>query len=379
MSLNDTAIISRIYEKDPSVWTENLNEFPEIRNRLDWLSSPYYGRSLIPKLEKFRDELLDEGITHLLVLGMGGSSLAAEVMSLTFRGIAEGCIVTILDSTDPRQIKQAENISALENTVYLVSSKSGSTSEVQAFLSYFYKLAENKLGDQAGKHFIAITDPGTELAAQAKKFNFRAVLEADPGVGGRYSALTMFGLVPAVLMGIDLDTFLEKAIDFADMSQPEIPAGRNPGLVLGAIIGEAALNGKNKLTIIAEEPYRSLGSWIEQLIAELSGKSGKGIIPVDIEPFSNQEVYSKDRIFIYIKNDGVFEPIINRLISENHIVLSIPISSPIELGAEFFRWEIGISVACSILEVNAFNQPDVQENKAITKQIITAYKNDGRF
>ena len=377
--LDDANIISRIYEKDPSVWTENLDEYPEIRNRLDWLSSPYYSRSFISKLEKLRDDVIDEGITHVLLMGMGGSSLAAEVMSSSFRGMAEGCIVNILDSTDPRQIKQAENISAFENTIFLVSSKSGSTVEVQAFLSYFYELAEDKFGDQAGKHFVAITDPGTALAAQAKDLNFRAVLETDPRVGGRYSALTMFSLVPAVLMGIDLDTFLDNAIVFANMCQPEIPAGRNPGLVLGAIIGEAALNGKNKLTIIAEEPYRSFGSWIEQLIAESSGKSGKGIIPVDIEPYSNKEVYSKDRIFIHIKNDGVFAPIINRLIGDGHIVVSIPVFSPNELGAEYFRWEIATSVACSILNVNAFNQPDVQENKVLTKQIIAEYKRYGRF
>jgi transaldolase/glucose-6-phosphate isomerase len=379
VSLNDADIIARIYEKDASVWTDELDEYPEIRNRLDWLSSPFYGRSLISNLEKLREEVLDEGFTHVLLLGMGGSSLAAEVMSLTFRGVAEGCIVNILDSTDPRQIKEAENISPLEKTIFLVSSKSGSTSEVQAFLSYFYELTKGKYGDQAGKHFIAITDPGTALAQQAINLNFRAVLEADPGVGGRYSALTLFGLVPAVLMGIDLDTFLENAISFAKLCRPEIPTGRNPGLVLGAILGEAALNGKDKLTIIAEEPYRSLGSWMEQLIAESSGKSGKGIVPVDIEPFSNLDVYSEDRIFIYIKNDGIFQPIITRLTSQGHIVLTIPISSLNELSAEFFRWEIATSVACSILKVNAFNQPDVQDNKTLTKQIIAAFKNEGRF
>ncbi|MBE0686567.1 MAG: bifunctional transaldolase/phosoglucose isomerase, partial [Anaerolineaceae bacterium] len=337
--LDKKQIITRIYEKDATVWDKNPSEFKNIQNRLGWLDAPFVSFDLIDEINKFRDEIVQEGFTHVLLLGMGGSSLAAEVMSLSFRGFSEGLILSILDSTDPRQVKSAEEKNPLGKTIYIVSSKSGGTTEVQAFLKYFYHQMQKFVGEKAGSFFIAITDPETDLARQANELNFRKIFYANPSVGGRFSALTVFGLVPAALMGVDLETFLQNTKEFAFTCRPGVATGRNPGLGLGVILAEAAKKGIDKLTIIAEEPYRSFGSWLEQLIAESSGKLGKGIVPIDIEPFINIDNYSKDRLFIYLKNDGIFEQKITEIANAGHPVISYEISNPYELGLEFYRWE----------------------------------------
>ncbi|MAT41074.1 MAG: transaldolase [Anaerolineaceae bacterium] len=375
-ALKGQHLVTRIYEKDASIWTDDKEGLQEIRKRLGWLDAPYFAKDLIPQLVELRDEILAEDYTHVLLLGMGGSSLAAEVLSQSFKGQADGLTLNILDSTDPRQVKEAESIAPLEKTLFLVSSKSGSTSEVQAFLSYFYtKLVEKTGKENAGSHFVAITDPGTILEKQAVEMNFRKVLNADPNVGGRYSALTMFGLVPAVLMGIDLDTFIQRTIQYVNQFRPGVPVERNPGLVLGAVLGTAYEQGLDKLTILAEEPFRSFGSWMEQLIAESSGKEGKGIVPIDIEPLVAANSYSKDRLFVYLKHDGVFSDFADELVKNGHPVLTFKINSAYDLGAEFFRWEFATAVACAVLNVNAFDQPDVQDNKNRTKNKISVYEN----
>ncbi|MBW6474499.1 MAG: bifunctional transaldolase/phosoglucose isomerase, partial [Anaerolineaceae bacterium] len=377
--LDKKQIITRIYERDASVWDVNPSSSNEIPNRLGWLDAPFISSDIINDVNKFRDEIVQDGFTHVLLLGMGGSSLAAEVMSLSFRGHTEGLNLSIIDSTDPRQIKLAEENNPIGKTIYIVSSKSGGTTEVQAYLKYFYHQMQDFAGDEAGKYFIAITDPGTELSRQAKELNFRKIFYADPSVGGRFSALTVFGLIPAALIGVEVETFLQKTKEFACTCRPGVAAGRNPGLVLGVILAEAAQKGIDKLTIIAEEPYRSFGSWLEQLIAESSGKQGKGIVPIDIEPFVNIDLYSQDRIFIYLKNDGIFEQKINEIVKAGHPVISYEMNEPYELGSEFFRWEFATAVACAILGVNAFDQPDVQDNKARTKLKINEFLSFGKF
>jgi len=377
--LDKKQIITRIYEKDATVWDKNPSEFKNIQNRLGWLDAPFVSFDLIDEINKFRDEIVQEGFTHVLLLGMGGSSLAAEVMSLSFRGFSEGLILSILDSTDPRQVKSAEEKNPLGKTIYIVSSKSGGTTEVQAFLKYFYHQMQKFVGEKAGSYFIAITDPETDLARQAYELNFRKIFYANPSVGGRFSALTVFGLVPAALMGVELETFLQKTKEFAYTCRPGVATGRNPGLGLGVILAEAAKKGIDKLTIIAEEPYRSFGSWLEQLIAESSGKLGKGIVPIDIEPFIKVDNYSKDRIFIYLKNDGIFEQKITEIANAGHPVISYEISNPYELGLEFFRWEFATAVACAEIGVNAFDQPDVQDNKIRTKRKIIEFLSSGKF
>ncbi len=378
-NLDSTHVVNRLYEKDPSIWTNDTQSGELIQNRLGWLDAPFMAKKLIPEINQFRDEVINEGFTHALLLGMGGSSLAVEVMSLSFRGIVDGLQLSILDSTDPRQVKYAEERNPIGKTLFIVSSKSGGTTEVQAFLKYFYQVMKDFAGIDAGKYFIAITDPDTELSRQAKELNFRRIFYATANVGGRFSALTAFGLVPAGLIGVELDTIIQKTIEFARQCRPGIPAGRNPGLVLGAILAVSAQKGIDKLTIFAEEPFRSFGSWMEQLIAESSGKEGKGIIPIDIEPFDDGDNYSKDRLFVYVKNDGLFQTKINHLIENEHPLVSFELRDAYELGAEFFRWEFATAIACGVLGVNAFDQPDVQDNKSRTKLKISEFLKTGRF
>lgn len=377
--LDKKQIITRIYERDASVWDVNPSASNEISNRLGWLDAPFISLDNIDEINKFRDEIVQEGFTHVLLLGMGGSSLAAEVLSLSFRGHSEGLNLSIIDSTDPRQVKFAEEHNPIGKTIYIVSSKSGGTTEVQAFLRYFYQRMKNFDGDDAGKYFVAITDPGTDLSRQANELQFRKIFYANSSVGGRFSALTAFGLVPAALIGVELETFLQKTKEFAYTCRPGVATGRNPGLGLGVILAEAAQIGIDKLTIIAEEPYQSFGSWLEQLIAESSGKSGKGIVPIDIEPFVNIDLYSQDRIFVYLKNDGIFEQKINEIVTGGHPVISYELNDPYELGAEFFRWEFATAVACAVLGVNAFDQPDVQDNKTRTKLKINEFISFGKY
>ena len=377
--LEEKQVINRIYEKDPSFWSTDPSSSDEIQTRLGWLDAPFINQQFLSEIIKLRDEILEEGFTHALLLGMGGSSLAPEVLSLSFRGIADGLHLTILDSTDPRQVETSSTLNPIGKTIYIVSSKSGGTTEVQAFLSYFHNLMKGYAGEKAGSYFIAITDPGTQLAQQAKELSFRKTIYADPTVGGRFSALTAFGLVPAALMGVEIDTFLNKTKESVKYFRPGVSSARNPGLVLGALLAEAYNKAIDKLTVVAEEPFRSFGSWMEQLIAESSGKNGKGIVPIDIEPFVNENQYSKDRLFVYYRNDGIFQSKIDEISSSGLPVITFDLNNPYDLGVEFFRWEFAVAIACGLMEINAFDQPDVQDNKNRTKQKIKDYHENGSF
>ncbi|HZW02465.1 MAG TPA: hypothetical protein VFF68_00955, partial [Anaerolineaceae bacterium] len=257
-----------------------------------------------------------------------------------------------------------------EKTLFIVASKSGTTGEVQAFLDYFWEQAK-PLGSAAGEHFVAITDPGTKLEEIARQNGFRQVFLADPDTGGRYSALSAFGLVPAALIGMDVEKLLDHAQRMEDTCSPDVPAGRNPGLVLGAILGEAALQGRDKLTFLTDPSVCPLGSWLEQLVAESSGKEGRGIVPVDMEPYSHH--YSGDRLFVYFQSDGSHKELADALIQQGHPVLSLPVESAYTLGSAFFQWEVATAIACAVLGVNGFNQPDVQDNKNRTKEKIARY------
>ena len=311
-------VSKRLFANDASLWTSDSAGQEIIRQRLGWLNAPQTGRDLLPELRAFAAEALSAGYKYALLLGMGGSSLAPEVLASTF-GIREdigtlGLDLSILDSTDPAQVRAAARRSPIEDTLYIISSKSGGTGEVSAFLDYFWDRAHKLLGERAADHFIAITDPGTSLDKLAVSRNFRHVFRADPSVGGRYSALIAFGLVPAALLGLDVERLLNNAGWMAGQCSPKVPAGRNPCLVLGAVIGEAALQGRDKLTILADPEISSLGSWLEQLVAESSGKQGKGIIPVDFEPPVRPSVYGSDRLFVYLRQNGSLDKSIEKLL-----------------------------------------------------------------
>ena len=371
-------VATRLFRNDPTLWTPDRKAHEEIRSRLGWLTLPEKSRIMVPDLVAFADEIRQAGYTHALLLGMGGSSLAPEVMRLV-SGVAPGYLdLTILDSTDPAQVGAAAHRSPVKRTLYIVSSKSGGTAEVNAFLDYFWARARKAVGKSAAEHFIAITDPGTSLEKIARERHFRRILLADPTVGGRYSALSAFGLVPATLLGLDVEHLLNRASRMYHECTPEQPAVRNPGLVLGTVLGEAALNGRDKLTLIADPRFTAFGSWLEQLVAESSGKQGQGIVPVDGEPLGTPDMYSSDRLFIYLRQEGRYDQAVSRLGEAGHPVLTFDVKTD-DLGAEFYRWCVAVAVACIILEVNAFDQPDVQDSKTRTLAKIDAYRRAGKL
>ncbi len=371
----------RIFGIDPGLWTDHPEGQKEIQNRLGWLVSPQSSRALIPEIQKITADCIQAGYESALLLGMGGSSLAPEVLRLIFGrgeiGDAPALDLAILDSTDPTQVRSAARLAPIEKSLIIVSSKSGTTSEVAAFLEYFWAKAAARLGNRAGEHFVAITDPDTKLEKLARERGFRAVLSGDVLVGGRYSALTAFGLLPAALIGMDIDRLLKRGGAMMAQCLPEIPAGRNPGLVLGTLLAEAALDGRDKLTILADAELEPFGSWLEQLIAESTGKSGRGIVPVDIEPEIAAASYSQDRLFIYLRSSGKRDQFVGELQSAGHPALVFQIEDAYDLGAEFYRWEIATAVACAVLGVNPFDQPDVQDNKNRTTQKINVYRLNG--
>jgi transaldolase/glucose-6-phosphate isomerase len=377
--LQSDDFIHRFYAKDASLWTNDTKNQEEVRIRMGWLTSPKTSNAMIPELKKFASQIQSAGFTHALLIGMGGSSLAPEVMSLIFGEQVFGLKLAILDSSDPAQIQRAARKHSPESTLFIISSKSGTTAEVNALFNYFWKRARLSLGDKASEHFIAITDPGTPLEKLAFQHMFRKIFLADSNVGGRYSALTAFGLVPAALMGIDVSRLLLCASWMADQCGANKPYARNPGLVLGTILGEAALHGRDKLTFIADPEVSPFGAWLEQLVAESSGKQGKGILPVDGEVPAKPSFYGNDRIFVYLRRSGKYDKEVNLLRQAGHPVLNQDFEDDYALGSEFFKWEFAVATACSIIGVDAFNQPDVQDSKSRTVNKINYYKEHQSF
>jgi transaldolase/glucose-6-phosphate isomerase len=363
-------ISARIWKHDPAVWTKDPAGAKLIRERLGWLEAPAAAIGMIPELEKFRESCLKAGFTHVLLLGMGGSSLAPEVMRDIFTAAprkTKGLKFIILDSTDPGQVRATARWAPVGKTLYIVASKSGGTTEVDAMLRFFWDREEAVAGRKAGTAFIAITDPGTSLEKLAQDQHFRRTFLAEKTVGGRFSAITPFGLVPAALMGLNLTALLGSAADMQKACGAGQPAGANPGLALGVLVGEANLRGRDKLTVITDNLFAPFGPWLEQLVAESSGKQGKGILPVVQEPSVKSTQYGKDRLFIYLRTDGQAAGQVEALRKAGQPVVTLNGSAPVDLGGEFFRWGFATVVACSIMEVNAFDQPDVQDNKDRTK------------
>ena len=364
----------RLWSHEPTLWTTDPEGQAEVKKRMGWMDSPEKARALFPAYTAFADEIHREKIDRVLVLGMGGSSLTAEVLS-TLQSAAHmesPVSLAILDSTAPEQVALAAENFPPDKSLYIVASKSGGTAEVMAAFDYFWDLSHGN-----GSRFIAITDPGTSLEVLAQNHNFRKIFHADESVGGRYSALTDFGMVPAALLGMDLNQFLDRADWMKSQCGEQVPSARNPGLVLGAVVGESALEGRDKLTILSDPPLSAFAGWIEQIIAESSGKDGKGILPVPLEPIGDPNVYGDDRIFIYLRQTGEHDAAIKALRDAGHPVIESQISNLSDIGAEMYRWEIATAVACSVLGVNAFDQPNVETSKKITKAKIADYQQKG--
>ena len=372
-------ILPRIWEHDYTVWD---SEPDEITNRLGWLHSPEQMPAAITRLEAFAEELKAEGYTHALLLGMGGSSLAPEVFRKTF-GVREGYLdLGVLDSTDPGAVLDWANRLDPARTLFIVSTKSGGTVETFSFFSYFYNRVLGSVGrQQAGRHFIAITDPGTKLAEIAEEYGFRATFLNDPNIGGRYSALSYFGLVPAALIGVDLEKLLDRAqVAACNCDGSNYPLeGDNLGGHLGAILGELAKTGRDKLTLVTSPSVSSFADWVEQLIAESTGKKGKGIVPVVGETLDTPDDYGDDRFFVRLRlqSDAAQDEALRVLEQAGHPVVTLELNDLYDLGAQFFIWEIATTVAGYRLGIHPFNQPDVEAAKILTRNMVALYQTQG--
>lgn len=380
--LKNENFILRFNQLDSSLFTQKADEAEEVLHRLGWMDAPIAGHEIVGNAEELLGRLTKEGYTHAVVLGMGGSSLAPEVFSQVFQHAEDrkqGLDLSILDSTDPLQVQAKVDVLPLEKTLFIASSKSGTTAEMKSLVVLFLELMEKQGVENPANHFIAITDPETALEKFAVENNFRQVFSADPNVGGRYSAMIAFGIVPAVLSGVDGGKLLANANQMRVKCGPNSAIERNPAVILAAILVEAYQAGLDKLTILADDKYLSIGSWLEQLVAESSGKEGKGLIPIDSEPIASPEEYSKDRIFYYLRNNGKYDDLVSGLQEEGFIVLSSNIDDLYDIASEMYKWEFAVASFCSMINVNPFNQPNVQASKSLTIKMIEGYKQKPAF
>ncbi|MBV9499111.1 MAG: bifunctional transaldolase/phosoglucose isomerase [Acidobacteriaceae bacterium] len=366
----------RLWKKDASLWTNN-----DEGKWLGWLDIVDQQLGNVSKFKALAAEVHEDGFAHMLLLGMGESSLCPEVFSKTFGRQPEWPELLVLDSTDPVQIKSFRDRIDPARTLFCVSSKSGTTLEPDIYLRYFYEQAKKAVGDAAGHHFLALTDPGSKLEEIAAQLGFRRVYHGVPSIGSRYSAMSDFGLVPHAAAGLDTERFLRRTALMVDACKAS-KAEQNPGVMLGLILGTAAAKfGRDKVTLICSDSISDLGAWLEQLLAESTGKQGKGLIPVDREPLFGPEAYGTDRVFAYIKyaNDGdsETESRLAALERAGEPVIRITLNNLCDLGQTFFQWEIAAAVAGSIIGIDAFNQPDVEASKTLTRKLTSEFEKTG--
>jgi glucose-6-phosphate isomerase len=369
----------RLWEGDASVWTG-----ADEGKWLGWLGIVEAQLRDLQHLKHVADDVKAAGFKHALLLGMGGSSLCPEVMRETFGKVDGFPELHVLDSTDPAQIKAIEASIDIANTIFIVSSKSGSTLEPNIFKQYFFERAKQVVGGkEAGRRFIAITDPGSKMQQVAQAGKFRHILFGLPSIGGRYSALSDFGMAPAAVMGLDVKRFLDLTEEMVEACGPEVPVEKNPGVILGAILGAGANQNRDKVTIVASPGISDLGAWLEQLLAESTGKVGKGLIPVDGERLGEPARYGNDRVFAYLRLESAPDPAQDKLIaaleSARQPVVRIQVAQPYHIGQEFFRWEIATAVAGSIIGIHPFNQPDVEASKVATRALTEEYEKNGKL
>jgi len=384
--------LGKLWKHDPAPWTSDAKAGEIVRGALGWLDFPRSVLEHVADLTAFAAESA-KLYKHVVVLGMGGSSLAPDVLRATFGHVAGYPQLHVLDSSDPAQVKTLEDALDLAQTLFIVASKSGTTTEPEAFFRYFYGRVQKTVGaDLAGKHFVAITDPGTQLGTDAKDAGFARIFLNDAEIGGRYSALSYFGMVPAALAGYDVKAILDRGLGALQANARTMSVADALGVRFGATLGTLALAGRDKLTIVAHPELAAFGTWAEQLVAESTGKQGKGIVPIEGEALGSPHDYGADRVFVYVgsglppnehlegaMDGGAIETRLHILEEAGHPVIRLAMSDKLDIGEQFGLWEIATATAGAVLGINAFDQPNVQESKDNTKRLLAAYKQDGSF
>ena len=379
--LQQRDMMGRIWRRDHTVWNP---EPTEITNRLGWLAVADVMCEQVPALEAFAAAARDDGFHHVVLLGMGGSSLGPEVLRQAF-GSSEGYPrLIVLDSTVPAWVRAVTDGIDPAQTLFVVSSKSGATTEPNTFYAHFRNMVERSVGkQQAGKNFVAITDPGTSLERLAREMGFRRVFSNPPDIGGRYSVLSYFGLVPAALTGVNIATLLDRADCMREGCSSCVPAHDNPGAWLGAVMGSMARKGRDKLTLITSPSISSFGLWVEQLIAESTGKEGRGIVPVAGEPMVDPDSYKDDRFFVYLRlegdNNSETDTAVVKIQGSGQPVVRLDLKDKYDIGAEFYRWEFATAVAGAVLGIHPFDQPNVQAAKDMTERVLGQYRSSGEL
>ncbi len=383
-SLAKDDFLKRLWAKDASLWSADPQHAAIVRRALGWLDIPQHLLEAVPGIQAFAKHAAAE-FPHVVVLGMGGSSLAPDIMRETFGKISGFPTLHVLDSTDTSQIRALEEAIDLPNTLFVVASKSGTTTEPDAFYRYFHEKVTRAIGvERAGSHFVAITDPGTPLEAEAKSQRFRACFLNDSNIGGRYSALSFFGIVPAALAGYDVNLLLDRGLGAMHANDKTVAPASAPGVRFGAALGALAAAGRDKLTLVTHPAVRAFGAWAEQLVAESTGKSGKGILPVEGEPLGDPAAYGDDRVFVYV-GANLPNPVpdtalkLQALERAGHPVVRLAMNDAYDVGEQFYLWEIATAAAGSLLRIDAFDQPNVQESKDNTKALLKQYAENGRF
>ena len=376
--LEKARTIRRMWDRDHTVWKPDPTE---ISNRLGWLTVPQEMTRKLTELKAFAADAAGS-FDHVVLLGMGGSSLGPEALSRSLGHAAGYPKLIVLDSTVPSSIRRTEESIDPARTLFVVSSKSGGTIETMSLYAYFRELAAKRLGDaKAGASFVAVTDPGTSLELLTNERGFRKVFLNPPDIGGRYSVLSNFGMAPAALAGMDVEKLLESAVKTAAVCGPDVPLGENPAAWLGAAMGALALGGRDKITLVPSTGIESIGLWIEQLAAESTGKEGKGIIPVAGEPLLGPEAYGGDRLFVHLRlasdDNHDTDMALEALESAGHPVLRLELDDVHDFGGQFYLWETAVAIAGSILKINPFDQPDVQSAKDMTDRIIKQWQSTG--
>jgi transaldolase / glucose-6-phosphate isomerase len=363
----------RLWAKDSTLWSAEGAKRQEIHDRLGWLDVADKMLEKVPELKEAAAQA--RKFTDVVLLGMGGSSLCPDVLRHTFGKVKGHPALHVLDTTDPATILSVRSKIQIGKTLFIVASKSGETTETLSHFAYFFAQTRKN-----GKQFAAITDPGTSLEKLARDNGFRWIFSNPPDIGGRYSALSYFGLVPGALMGVDVEELLQRAVEMEHSCADSVPVDKNPGMWLGAVMGSLALKGRNKVTLITSPRVATFGYWVEQLLAESTGKEGKGLVPIEGEPVGKPTVYGDDRLFVYIRMDA--DPpnrAVRALEKAGHPVVTLTLRDKLDLGGEFFRWEVATAIAGSILGIDAFDQPNVQESKDNTKKVLASFKARGRL